>query len=143
MARSRILVIDDEPLMREYVEETLIRAGYDTATASGGREGIELLKARSFDLVVTDLKMTPVDGLAVLREVKDNALAEHCIVMTAYGTIETAVAALKAGADDYILNRFRPMNWNWPWPVPSNAGELPKRTNIFGRSCARPMTSNR
>lgn len=108
MPRSRILVIDDEALMREYVEETLIRAGYDTVTASGGREGLELLKAQAFDLVVTDLKMTPVDGLEVLRQLKENENNTHCIVMTAYGTIETAVAALKAGADDYILKPFPP-----------------------------------
>lgn len=108
MARSRILVIDDEALMREYVEETLRRAGYETATAAGGREGIELLQAKGFDVVVTDLKMMPMDGLEVLQCVKGESPDTHCIVMTAYGTIETAVAALKAGADDYILKPFPP-----------------------------------
>jgi len=108
MAKARILIIDDEDLMREYVEEALRRAGYETASAAAGREGIELLNAKSFDVVITDLKMTPMDGLEVVRRVKAESPETHCIVMTAYGTIETAVTALKGGAEDYILKPFAP-----------------------------------
>jgi len=106
--KARILVIDDEPLMREYVEEALVRAGHEVVSASGGREAMALMRDRSFDIVVTDLKMSPVDGLAVLRAVREESPDTHCIVMTAYGTIETAVSALKGGADDYILKPFAP-----------------------------------
>ncbi|HUW62451.1 MAG TPA: sigma-54 dependent transcriptional regulator [Candidatus Bathyarchaeia archaeon] len=106
--KARILVIDDEPLMREYVEEALIRAGHEVVAASGGREALALMRDRSFDIVVTDLKMSPVDGLAVLRAVREESPDTHCIVMTAYGTIETAVSALKGGAADYILKPFAP-----------------------------------
>jgi len=108
MPKSTILVIDDESLMREYVEEALSRAGYDTTSVSSGREGIDLLREQNFDVVVTDLKMKPMDGLEVLRLVNAESPDTHLIVMTAYGTIETAVSALKSGADDYILKPFAP-----------------------------------
>jgi DNA-binding NtrC family response regulator len=108
MAKARILVIDDESLMREYVQEALSRAGYDVDAAANGKEGVEALRLKSFDVVVTDLKMAPMDGIEVLRRVADESPDTCCIVMTAYGTIETAVDALKAGADDYILKPFAP-----------------------------------
>jgi two-component system, NtrC family, response regulator AtoC len=108
MARLRILVVDDEAIMREYVEEALLRAGHDVVTAPNGREGIEKARAGAFDMVVTDLKMTPVDGLEVLREVRKETPSARVIIMTAYGTVETAVSALKEGADDYIMKPFAP-----------------------------------
>ena len=108
MSKSHILVIDDEELMREYVEESLQRAGYTVTSVGNGRNGLEALRDNSFDVVVTDLKMTPMDGLEVLQAVKAESPSTHCIVMTAYGTIETAVAAMKEGAQDYILKPFAP-----------------------------------
>ena len=108
MAKSRILVIDDEALMREYVQEALVRADHDVVTAGNGREGIAKLRETGFDVVVTDLKMSPMDGLEVVRQTFEESPGTRCIVMTAYGTIETAVAALKLGADDYILKPFAP-----------------------------------
>ena len=108
MAKARILVIDDETLMREYVEEALIRAGYSVDAAPSGSDGMDLMKKRFYDIVVTDLKMVPMDGIEVLRNVKEMRPGTSCIVMTAYGTIETAVKALKEGAEDYILKPFSP-----------------------------------
>jgi len=108
MRQARVLVIDDEELMREYVEEALNRAGHEVTAVSGGREGLDLLHEKGFDVVVTDLKMTPMDGLEVVRRVREEQINTRCIVMTAYGTIETAVAALKNGAEDYILKPFTP-----------------------------------
>ncbi len=108
MPKSRILVIDDEALMREYVEETLARAGYAVETAGSGGTGVDMLRERAYDVVVTDLRMKPMDGLDVLRAVKAEAPAAHVILMTAYGSIESAVAALKEGAEDYILKPFAP-----------------------------------
>jgi two-component system response regulator AtoC len=99
--KARILVVDDEALMREYVEEALLRSGHEVASASGGREAMALVKEKSFDIVVTDLKMSPVDGLAVLRAVREESPDTHCIVMTAYGTIESAVEAMPR--DPYYL----------------------------------------
>ncbi len=108
MGPSRILVIDDDDLMREYVEESLTRSGHEVLSAASGAEGTALLEENTFDLVVTDLKMAPMDGIQVVQRVKDRAPDTCCIVMTAYGTIETAVTAMKEGADDYILKPFSP-----------------------------------
>ncbi|MFP4190713.1 MAG: sigma-54-dependent transcriptional regulator [Candidatus Hydrogenedentota bacterium] len=108
MTKSRILIIDDDALMREYVEEALTRAGHACETVGNGREGVQLVRDRAFDLVVTDLKMTPMDGLEVLQAIQKESPDTRCIVMTAYGTVETAVQALKDGAEDYILKPFAP-----------------------------------
>jgi DNA-binding NtrC family response regulator len=105
---ANILVIDDEDIMREYVEESLVRAGYSVRSASNGKDGLAALKSGSFDIVVTDLKMTPMDGLDVVKRVRRDYPSARCIVMTAYGTIETAVQAMKDGAEDYILKPFTP-----------------------------------
>ncbi|MCH7909466.1 MAG: sigma-54-dependent Fis family transcriptional regulator [Candidatus Hydrogenedentes bacterium] len=108
MAKSSILVIDDEDLMREYVEESLLRAGHDVTAVAGGEEGVGAMAKRAYDLVVTDLKMTPMDGIEVVKHTLSDHPGTRCIVMTAYGTIETAVQAMKDGADDYILKPFTP-----------------------------------
>ena len=108
MTEAVVLVIDDETLMREYVQEALLRAGYEADAAASGEEGLERLAERNYDVVVTDLKMTPVDGLDVLRRLNRDWPGTCCIIMTAYGTIETAVEALKLGADDYIMKPFAP-----------------------------------
>jgi DNA-binding NtrC family response regulator len=108
MAKTSILVVDDEDIMREYVEEALVRADYQVVAASSGRDALSRMESGSFDLVVTDLKMAPMDGLEVVRAVRASAPETQCIVMTAYGTIETAVSALKEGAADYILKPFAP-----------------------------------
>ena len=108
MAKRHILVIDDDALMREYVEEAMLRAGHAVDTAKGGEEGLAAFNAGNHDLLITDLKMAPMDGVEVVRRVKAAAPRTPVIVMTAYGTIETAVAALKAGAADYILKPFTP-----------------------------------
>lgn len=108
MAKSRILVIDDEDLMREFVVELLERGDYRVESVSNGADGIALLEKNSYDVLVTDLKMMPMDGVEVVREAHKNSPSTRCIVMTAYGTVDTAVAAMKEGADDYILKPFSP-----------------------------------
>lgn len=108
MGRSNILVVDDEDLMREFVEESLVRAGHTVVSASSGEAALKALSEGAFDIVVTDLKMKPMDGLEVVRAVCGENSSARCIVMTAYGTIETAVQAMKDGADDYILKPFAP-----------------------------------
>jgi len=108
MGKERILVVDDEALMREYVEEALVRAEYRVDTASSGSEGIEIVRRETYDVVVTDLKMKPDDGMAVLNAVREKNLDTHVIIMTAYGTVEGAVDALKNGAADFILKPFSP-----------------------------------
>lgn len=108
MPKHRILVIDDEPLMREYVEEAMQRAGYAVDTAAGGADGLARYETGHHDVIITDLRMTPMDGLEVLRRALALNPDALVIIMTAYGTIETAVAALKLGAADYLLKPFAP-----------------------------------
>ncbi|MBX7256087.1 MAG: sigma-54 dependent transcriptional regulator [Candidatus Hydrogenedentes bacterium] len=108
MAKAQILVIDDETLMREYVQEALQRAGHSVRSVSNGKDGIEAFRKHGFDVILTDLKMAPVDGLEVLKTIRDESPVTPVIMMTAYATVETAVAALKAGAFDYILKPFTP-----------------------------------
>ena len=108
MGRANILVIDDEDIMREYVEESLVRAGHVVKSAASGKEGVATFAQGSFDLVITDLKMMPMDGIEVVKRVRRERASVPCIVMTAYGTIETAVQAMKDGAEDYILKPFTP-----------------------------------
>ena len=83
MAKSSILVIDDEDLMREYVEESLQRAGHDVTAVPGGKEGVGAMAERAFDVVVTDMKMKPMDGLEVIKQTLSMHPGTRCIVMTA------------------------------------------------------------
>jgi DNA-binding NtrC family response regulator len=101
-----ILLIDDEKSVRTTLALMLQKVGYRVEEATGGGEGIEKFKTRFFDIVITDLKMEPMDGLAVLREVKAANPMSEVLVMTAYSTVESGVEAIKLGAYDYIQKPF-------------------------------------
>lgn len=104
---SHILFVDDEPSMREMTGILLKRNGYEVTTARSGSEVIQLIdKGKRFDLVVTDLLMDRGDGLDVLDAVKKSAPDCEVIVITAYGTAESAVEAMKRGAYDYLAKPF-------------------------------------
>jgi len=102
-----ILIVDDERSMREFLGIYLRREGYRIEAAAGGKEALAVLKARAFDLVITDLRMPDVDGLAVLAEAKRLHPDTEVIVVTAFSTTETAIAAMKAGAHDYLTKPFK------------------------------------
>ena len=104
--RQRVLIIDDHDSMREGLELLLRRRGHRTLSASGGREGLQRLGEEGADLVITDLKMARVDGLKVLAEVKRDSPDTDVLVITAYGTVEKAVKAMKLGAADFISKPF-------------------------------------
>ena len=101
-----ILIIDDHDSMREGLEIHLRRRGHRTLAASGGQAGLDLLAESPVDVVITDLKMARVDGMQVLRRVKEAAPETEVLVITGYGTIETAVEAMKLGAADFITKPF-------------------------------------
>src|SRR5512142_3205241 len=103
---ARVLVVDDEPKLGKFVTQALELDGHDVARAGGGREALDLLAARPFEVVVTDLRMPEVDGLAVLDAARARSGPPEVIVMTAFGTAESAVAAMKAGAADYVTKPF-------------------------------------
>lgn len=105
---ERVLVVDDEPLMRNFTAETLKRMGKEIVICSNGNEAILRLQQEPFDLVVTDRKMPIKDGLEVLKTTK--LLHPHCfvIMMTAFGSIESAVEAMRLGATNYLIKPFPP-----------------------------------
>jgi len=103
---TRVLVVDDKELMRDSVATTLSRAGHTVVTASGGKNAIAKLAERACDVVVTDLQMPEVGGIELLDEIRKRDEQTAVIFMTAYGTVETAVQAMKLGAFDYITKPF-------------------------------------
>lgn len=106
MTAKRILVVDDEAKMRRILELSLKSMGHDVEQASDGQEALAMLETGSFDLVLTDLRMPRLDGIGLLRALREAENDIPVIVMTAYGTIETAVAAMKVGAADYVIRPF-------------------------------------
>ena len=109
---ASILVVDDEPDLRTLYELTLLREGYRVDTASTVQEAREQLKTHRFDAVITDMRLPDGFGMELLQDLRDQQRKERCVVMTAYGSAENAVEALRAGAFDYLtkpvdLKQFR------------------------------------
>src|SRR3990172_5527445 len=107
-AAISVLVVDDQAAIRESMVITFRREGYAVDSAESGEEALELLYRKPFDLVVTDLRLTGINGIEVLRRTKELFPDTEVVVMTAYGTIEGAVEAIKAGAYDYLTKPFQP-----------------------------------
>jgi len=108
MTKFSILVVDDERTVRNTIRAILEEQAYRVETAPDGRAALKSLKNHSFDLVITDLRMGAVDGLEVLKFVKKTHPATEVIVLTAFGSVETAVEAIKAGAFDYLSKPVEP-----------------------------------
>ena len=109
---ASILVVDDEPDLRTLYELTLLREGYRVETASSVHEAREQLQANRFDAVITDMRLPDGFGMELLQDLRDQQRRERCVVMTAYGSAENAVEALRSGAFDYLtkpvdLKQFR------------------------------------
>ncbi|MCA9296889.1 MAG: response regulator, partial [Phycisphaerales bacterium] len=99
---TRILIVDDKEMMRDSVATTLSRRSYTVTTATNGPAAVEKLRQRPYDVIITDLQMPGMTGIELLDAVREIDEQLPVIVMTAYGTIETAVDAMKRGAFDYI-----------------------------------------
>ncbi len=109
---ASILVVDDEPDLRTLYELTLLREGYRVETASSVQEARDQLKAQRFDAVITDMRLPDGFGMELLQDLREQQRKERCVVMTAYGSAENAVEALRSGAFDYLtkpvdLKQFR------------------------------------
>jgi DNA-binding NtrC family response regulator len=101
-----ILIVEDEAKMRRLLELNLGEDGFTTFSAGDAESGLKLLRENAIDLVLTDLKLPGINGLEFLQAVKRQNAALPVVVMTAFGTVETAVEAMKAGASDYVLKPF-------------------------------------
>lgn len=108
MKPPRILIVDDETSVRFVLKNTLKNEGYAVNTAVHGGEALEKLSENSYDLLLLDLQMEPVDGLQVLTEIKELDPDLTVIILTAYGSVESAVEALRYGAFDYLFKPATP-----------------------------------
>jgi two-component system response regulator PilR (NtrC family) len=107
MAQQKILVVDDEKSMCEFLEIMLKKDGYEVATTTSGEEALDLLDKNLYSMVLTDVKMPGVNGFDVLRKTKEVSPDTVVIMITAYGSPEGAVTAIKEGAYDYVTKPFR------------------------------------
>ena len=107
MENNRILIIDDEENMRYMLQLTLENEGYAVEQARDGGEGIEKIKHGQFDFIICDIKMPKVSGLEVLKFVMESAPNIPVIMISAYGTLDTAIEAMKQGAYDYVMKPFK------------------------------------
>ena len=102
MEKARILVAEDEKTQRDLLEGFLKREGFSVDAAANGREALQKLQENLFDIVVIDYKMPEMDGLQTLKEIRRRYMDLPVVMMTAFGTVETAVASMKEGALDYL-----------------------------------------
>jgi DNA-binding NtrC family response regulator len=103
---ATILIVEDEPKMQRLLDLNLKEEGYDTHSAADAEAGLNILRQEKIDLVLTDLKLPGMNGLEFLQAVKRTNAAIPVVLVTAYGSVETAVEAMKAGASDYVLKPF-------------------------------------
>jgi two-component system, NtrC family, response regulator PilR len=105
--KPRILVVDDEESIREFLDIMLRKEGYEVTLAEDGQKGMEVFKKKNFDLVISDMQMPNATGMELLKFVKDQSPDTLFMMITAFGTTETAVEAMKIGAYDYITKPFK------------------------------------
>lgn len=105
--KPRILVVDDEESIREFLEIMLKKEGYEVTLAEDGAKALDVIKNKSFDMVISDLQMPNLTGIELLREVKNQYPDMLFMMITAFGTTESAVEAMKLGAYDYITKPFK------------------------------------
>src|SRR5438045_8516235 len=106
MTRKTILVVDDEKPQRDILHDILTTAGYDVTSAASGEAALKFAKERSFDLALTDLKMTGIDGIELLQQLLALDSSIIVILLTAHGSIDSAKDALRRGAFDYLQKPY-------------------------------------
>ncbi|UCG37115.1 MAG: response regulator, partial [Candidatus Bathyarchaeota archaeon] len=147
MSQNRILIVEDESDMRNGLQKILSRKGYSVDTAEDGVRAVEKLKQTVFQVVIADLKMPRMDGIGVLQKAKDVDNAVAVIIITGYGTVKTAVEAMRLGAFDYIAKPFKPDDISLVveralktreedrrTPLPEVTSEAPDKTTRTGRT---------
>ena len=110
MSKLKILVVDDDPDIRDVLNITLAQEGYEIIEAVDGQEGLKLAQTKNPDLIILDFKMPKLDGRAVCRELKKDILLSHMpiIMLTGKGDVSDKVGGIDAGADDYVVKPFEP-----------------------------------
>ena len=137
----RILVIDDDHAVRERVARILKSAGHAVESARSGEEGFDLARTNTYDVILSDLKMPGISGLQVLAQLRDQRVDSTFIIMTGFGTVESAIEAMRLGAVDFMHRALAADKASTTaWRVPSSqaardAAELHQRG---GRRGGRP-----
>lgn len=103
---SKVLIVDDEKLMRISLESQLKKEGYNVKSVDNALDGLKMVKSEEYDIVVTDLRLSGMSGMDFLKEIKKHNQEIIVVIMTAYGTLESAVSAIKEGAYDYVAKPF-------------------------------------
>jgi len=103
MEKIKMMLVDDEERFLSTTQKVLVRKGYDVQTASSGSEALEKLKQKNIHVVILDVKMPGMDGIATLREIKKLFPLVEVIMLTGHATVESAVEGLKSGATDYLM----------------------------------------
>lgn len=126
MTKENILIVDDEPVILNTSSETLKRAGYKVMTVSSGEDGYEKLKTGEFDVVITDIKMSGMGGITLIKKIREDISTDiPIIVITGHGTIDTAIESMKHGAQGFILKPFT------PFELKSSVEDVIRKGNII------------
>lgn len=131
MAKAKIIVIDDDPDIRDVLNLTLSEEGYEVSEAGDGEEGLSLIKSKTFDLVLVDYNMPKMDGPTLVSIVKKDILMRHLpiIMLTGKGDVTDKISGIDAGADDYMVKPFEPQ-------------ELTARIKMILRRTQRDLEAN-
>ena len=108
MPKHSVLIVDDEPIVRESIRDWLEDAGYQVSTAESGEEGLEMVQKQDFSIILLDVRLPGKTGVRVLQEMKTLKPNIKVILITAYPTTEMAVEAMKSGAVDYLVKPVAP-----------------------------------
>jgi len=106
MSIDKVLIVDDDPLMRNFLAETLTRKNIEVSIAESGKEALKIMKEKTFDLIITDMRMDEITGIDVLCKSKNLYPSTLIVVITGFGTVESAVEAMRLGAFNYIIKPF-------------------------------------
>lgn len=139
----RLLVIDDESNMRHMLAAMLKNSGYSVDTASEGLEGMKMLERSSYDFILCDIKMPKMDGMTFLKTAGDLVKHSTVIMMSAYGTVETAIEAMKLGAYDYISKPFKSDEVTLTLKKAEERERLKKENNILRERIRTIQADNR
>ncbi len=134
---ANILVVDDDPDIREVLKDRLDSLGYRVQLASNGKECLDLLEKQNLQLILLDIEMPAMSGLQVLKEIRNRELEPTVVMITAYGTIERAVEAMKQGAYDFIPKPFEPDHVALIVQKALEREKLKREVEVFGRAGRR------
>src|SRR3990172_3613498 len=130
---SRILVIDDDDAVRESMQRMLRGAGYTVQTAASGEEGLAMARGGAFDVILSDMRMPGISGVDVLRQLREQRVDSSFIVMTGFGTVDTAVESMKLGAVDFVQKPFFPDQLLMRVPAAAERRQLARQGDLLQR----------